>query len=163
VRFCQAPTNNVNAIFRCPIESPLRVPEKRSAFHQRVQRTAFRRRDVRRRQTLFALHGSRLRHNPQDQPALLRLSAIIFQYYTRFDSGLYFKARDPFSTGVPRFSLENGISLMPGLHPSDSTASLGGDSSPPPAAAKHAAARRAAYTVDVPVHHQRIPPRLSRL
>jgi len=63
-------------------ESPIPVPEMLSAFQPRAQRDAFRRRDVRLQSRSFAPLESIADTQPQLQPASLRLSAMISQYFT---------------------------------------------------------------------------------
>jgi hypothetical protein len=70
--------------------SLIRVQEKQSAFHPRAQQNAFRRRDARPQSRLFAPQNPRLTRSPQLQPALLRLSALISQYFMRM--GEFFTA-----------------------------------------------------------------------
>jgi hypothetical protein len=94
----------VNPVSRKP-ESPIQVPEKQSAFHPRAQRNAFRHRDVGLQSRSFARWNQSLRHSPQHPPALLRLSAIISQYFTRFAPGIYHVAfcsafKEPFQRGL---------------------------------------------------------------
>jgi hypothetical protein len=60
--------------------SPIPIPETRSAFHRLAQRNAFRRRDARLQSRSFASENPRPETQPQLQPALLRLSAMISQY-----------------------------------------------------------------------------------
>ena len=55
-----------------------------SAFHPHAQRNAFRRRDARLRSRSFARLESIAETQPQLHPALLRLSAMISQYFTSF-------------------------------------------------------------------------------
>jgi hypothetical protein len=58
----------------------MQVPETQSAFHQLAQRNAFRRRDARQQAKLFA-HPNPTLDQPKVQPAFLRLSAMISQYF----------------------------------------------------------------------------------
>ena len=57
--------------------SPIRVPQNPSTFHPPAQRNAFRRRDVRQRSTIVRPLKLIAETQPQLQPALLRLSAMI--------------------------------------------------------------------------------------
>ena len=59
---------------------PFPIPEMQSAFHLLAQRSAFR--DVHRQSRLFGLHDQWLRRSPKLHPALLRLSAMISEYFT---------------------------------------------------------------------------------
>ena len=59
--------------------SPIRVPQNPSTFHPPAQRNAFRRRDVRQRSTIVRPLKLIAETQPQLQPALLRLSAMISQ------------------------------------------------------------------------------------
>src|SRR6516165_4720858 len=64
-----------------PRESPLPVPKTPSAFHPPGQRNAFSRCDERQQSGSFAPRNQWAETIPQLQPALLRLSAMISQYF----------------------------------------------------------------------------------
>jgi hypothetical protein len=64
-------------------ESQIAVPQKRLIFHPHAQRNAFRPRDARRQSRSFGALESIAETQPQLQPALLRLSAMISQYVRR--------------------------------------------------------------------------------
>ena len=59
------------------------VSQKRPAFHRHAQRTAFRRRDARQQSRSFDRWNQSLRRSANSNRLLLRLSAIISQYFTR--------------------------------------------------------------------------------
>src|SRR5262249_34953474 len=62
-----------------PRKSPIQVPQTRSTFHRHAQRNAFHHHDVRQQSRLFSPSESIADTQPQLQPALLRLSAIVSQ------------------------------------------------------------------------------------
>jgi hypothetical protein len=80
--------------------SPIRVPKTRSTFHRHVQLSGDRRRDVRQEPRLFAPLESTIATQPQLQPALLRLSAMISQYRTRDSLPFGFRSRLIFAAAV---------------------------------------------------------------
>jgi hypothetical protein len=57
--------------------------KRQSASHPHAQRSAFRRRDARLQSRSFARWNQSLRHSPNSNQSLLRLSAMISQYFTR--------------------------------------------------------------------------------
>ena len=65
------------------------------AFHRHPQRNAFRRRDVRQQSRLFVRWNESLRRSPNSTRLLLRLSAMISQY---FIGRLPVSLRDEFPT-----------------------------------------------------------------
>jgi hypothetical protein len=71
------------ADFADTAESPIQVPETPSAFHSRAQRNAFRRPDLRQQRRSVRPLESIAATQPQLHPALLRLSAMSSQYFTR--------------------------------------------------------------------------------
>jgi hypothetical protein len=70
-------------------DRPILAPETQSAFHPHAQRNAFRRRGVHRQSRSFA-RAIDADTQPQLHPALLRLSAMISQCFTR-DRWILFK------------------------------------------------------------------------
>src|SRR6266478_2141691 len=59
----------------------IRVPQTQSAFHRPAQRNACRRRDARLQSRSFARWNQWLTRSLNAEPALLRLSVIISQYF----------------------------------------------------------------------------------
>jgi len=49
----------LSAAFRVKLKSAMRVPKTQSAFHERAERNAFRRRGVHQQPRLFVLHPTR--------------------------------------------------------------------------------------------------------
>jgi hypothetical protein len=62
---------------------------KRRQLHSLAQRTAVHRRDVRQQSRSFARWNQSLRRSPNSNPALLRLSAMISQYFTLPDCAAF--------------------------------------------------------------------------
>jgi len=82
---------------RADDESPLVVPEAHSAFHPRAQRNASRHRGASTIQ-IVRPSESTAETQPKLQPALLRLSAMISQYFTRRHYGRLRLAGDVIET-----------------------------------------------------------------
>jgi hypothetical protein len=64
--------------------------KSRSTFHPHAQPNAFHCRDVRQQSRSVRPHESTVDRQPQLHPDLLRLSAMISQYFTRADSAAFF-------------------------------------------------------------------------